>query len=274
MQYGDTSVRRAVPLALGLCHVSDPNYGIVDVLSRLSHDANAETVSGIASAASSIVLAASLQPPRRSGASCRPHASVPPLPTLQSQCAIFALGLVSAGTNNSRVAAMLRTLATFYRSEAAHLFVVRIAQGMLHMGKGLLTISPFHSDRMLLSPVALAGVISATLGFLDVRTMVHGKFHFLLYSLAASMNPRWVSTVSEVGAELKVEVRVGTAVETVGQAGRPKTITGFQTHTTPVLMGVRDRAELADDKYLPLTNVVEGVVVLRPNPAASRGTKK
>jgi hypothetical protein len=29
-------------------------------------------------------------------------------------------------------------------------------------------------------------------------------------------------------------VRVGMAVDTVGQAGKPKTITGFQTHTTPV----------------------------------------
>ena len=57
---------------------------------------------------------------------------------------------------------------------------------------------------------------------------------------------------------------------TVGQAGRPKTITGFQTHVTPVLMGVKDRTELADDAYLPLANVMEGVVVLRANPAAKK----
>ena len=44
LQYGDTAVRRAVPLALGLCHVSDPDYGIVDILSKLSHDSNEETV--------------------------------------------------------------------------------------------------------------------------------------------------------------------------------------------------------------------------------------
>jgi len=29
---------------------------------------------------------------------------------------------------------------------------VRIAQGLVHMGKGLLTLSPFHSERFLLSP--------------------------------------------------------------------------------------------------------------------------
>ena len=54
------------PLALGLLHVSDPDYAIVDVLARLTHDANAET----------------------------------------AQAAIFALGLVAAGTNNSRVAGL------------------------------------------------------------------------------------------------------------------------------------------------------------------------
>ena len=35
---------------------------------------------------------------------------------------------------------------------------------------------------------------------------------------------------------LPVSVRVGQAVDVVGQAGRPKTITGFATHTTPVLL--------------------------------------
>jgi hypothetical protein len=59
---------------------------------------------------------------------------------------------------------------------------------------------------------------------------------------------------------LPVSVRVGQAVDTIGQAGRPKTITGFQvcglvtfilrffqTHTTPVLLGFGDRAELATE---------------------------
>ncbi len=35
------------------------------------------------------------------------------------------------------------------------------------------------------------------------------------------------------------------------QAGRPKTITGFQTHTTPVLLSVGERAELGTEKYTP-----------------------
>jgi 26S proteasome regulatory subunit N1 len=39
----------------------------------------------------------------------------------------------------------------------------------------------------------------------------------------------------------------------VGQAGKPKTITGFQTHTTPVLLAYGERAELATEEYLPLS---------------------
>ncbi len=119
-----------------------------------------------------------------------------------------------------------------------------------------------------MSPVALAGVLATVLCGLDFRGNLHGKHPHFLFYLAASMQPRFVSTVDEAGQPISVEVRVGQAVETVGQAGRPKTITGFQTHTTPVLLGVNDRAELADDTYIALTNVLEGVVVLRANPNA------
>lgn len=65
---------------------------------------------------------------------------------------------------------------------------------------------------------------------------------------------------------LPVAVRVGTAVDTVGLAGKPKSITGFQTHQTPVLLGHDDRAELATDEYLPLHSTLEGFVVLKKNP--------
>jgi hypothetical protein len=40
------------------------------------------------------------------------------------------------------------------------------------------------------------------------------------------------------------------AVDVVGQAGKPKTITGFQTHTTPVLLAYGERAELANEECM------------------------
>jgi 26S proteasome regulatory subunit N1 len=73
-------------------------------------------------------------------------------------------------------------------------------------------------------------------------------------------------TLDENLKPLSVPVRVGQAVDVVGQAGRPKTITGFQTHTTPVLLATGDRAELATEKYIPLSSVLEGFVILKLNP--------
>lgn len=65
---------------------------------------------------------------------------------------------------------------------------------------------------------------------------------------------------------LPVTVRVGQAVDTVGLAGKPKSITGFQTHTTPVLLAAGEKAELATDEWLPLSTLLEGVVILKKNP--------
>ena len=107
LHYGELPVKRVVPLALALLYISHPDYAVVDQLSRLSHDADPEI----------------------------------------AQCAIFGMGLVSAGANNARVGGLLRQLSEFYSKEANHLFIVRIAQGLNAMGKGLLSISPFHSDR-------------------------------------------------------------------------------------------------------------------------------
>lgn len=50
----------------------------------------------------------------------------------------------------------------------------------------------------------------------------------MLYFLATAMNPRYVATLDTNLQPITVNARVGLAVETVGQAGRPKTITGFQ----------------------------------------------
>jgi len=173
-----------------------------------------------------------------------------------AQNAILALGLIGGGTNNSRIAGLLRQLAEFYSREASQLFIVRIAQGLLHAGKGLVTMNPFHSDRFLLSGVGLSGILTLLHAALDMKNTILDKHHYLIYSIVTAIHPRFLITVDEELKPLPVSVRVGQAVETVGQAGRPKTITGFQTHTTPVLLGVKDRAELATNEYLAYSNVL------------------
>ncbi|KAI3986286.1 hypothetical protein MKX01_028567 [Papaver californicum] len=226
LQYGEQNIRRAVPLALGLLCISNPKVNVMDTLSRLSHDTDSEV----------------------------------------AMAATISLGLIGAGTNNARIASMLRNLSSYYYKEASLLFCVRIAQGLVHMGKGLLTLAPHHSERFLLSPTALAGLIVLLHTCLDMKSLILGKYHYVLYFLALAMKPRMLMTVDENQKPLSVPVRVGQAVDVVGQAGRPKTITGFQTHSTPVLLAAGDRAELATDKYIPLSPILEGFVVLRENP--------
>ena len=88
MRYGEPVIRRAVPLALALISTSNPKLSILDTLSKFSHDADSTV----------------------------------------ARNAVFAMGLVGSGTNNARLAGLLRNLAQFYHKEPQDLFMVRLAQ--------------------------------------------------------------------------------------------------------------------------------------------------
>jgi 26S proteasome regulatory subunit N1 len=121
---------------------------------------------------------------------------------------------------------MLRNLSSYYGKDAAGLHLVRIAQGLLHMGKGLTTINPYHSDRHLLSPLALASLLTVLHCGINPTETLCGKPAYMLYYIVPAVRPRMLLTVDESGDVVPVSVRVGTAVDTVAQAGQPKSITG------------------------------------------------
>merc|ERR1719356_1516623 len=129
-----------------------------------------------------------------------------------------------------------------------------------------MTLNPFHSDRTLLCGPAIAAVLVVVHSCINLKTSLLDKTHYILYYLTCAMNPRMLITVNEDLSWRPVTVRVGMAVETVGQAGKPKTITGFQTHTTPVLVSTKERAELGTEEVLSVSNVLEGIVIVRDNP--------
>ncbi|EMC91819.1 hypothetical protein BAUCODRAFT_152186 [Baudoinia panamericana UAMH 10762] len=227
MHYGEPNIRRAVPLAMGLISPSNPQMKVYDTLSRYSHDNDLDVAVN----------------------------------------AIFAMGMLGAGTNNARLAQLLRQLASYYHRDAGVLFMVRVAQGLVHMGKGTLSINPFHTDRTVLSRVASAGLLTVAISLIeDPKKFILGDNHYLLYYLVTAMHPRFLITLDEELKPLQVNVRVGQAVDVVGQAGRPKTITGWQTQSTPVLLGYGERAELEDEEWRCLSNVMEGICILRKNP--------
>ena len=112
--------------------------------------------------------------------------------------AIFSLGLVSAGSNNSRLAGQLRQLAAYHSEETNPLLIVRIAQGLMHMGKGLMTINPLYSNNFLVNNVALAGLLIAVMSFTEVETLICGRHQYLIYSLCLAMTPRMVMMVKKI----------------------------------------------------------------------------
>eukprot|EP01130_Rhizamoeba_saxonica_P002470 TRINITY_DN12264_c0_g1_i1.p1 TRINITY_DN12264_c0_g1~~TRINITY_DN12264_c0_g1_i1.p1 ORF type:complete len:888 (-),score=227.22 TRINITY_DN12264_c0_g1_i1:22-2463(-) len=234
LQYGEVNIKRAVPLALALLSASNPDITVLDMLSKLSHDHDSEVAMG----------------------------------------AIMGLGIVGAGTNNSRIGQLLRNLVTYYKKDASQLFVIRLAQGLLHLGKGTLTLDPYHSHRFLLRPSALAGLLVTVHTCLDFKNLLLGEMHYMLFSLSLAMRPRMLMTFDEDINPITTSARVGKAVDVVGKAGNPKTITGFRTQETAVLMGYGDRAELASDDYIPYSSILEGCVVLKENPDSQSNKRK
>lgn len=227
LQYGDSQIRRMVPLALGLLSISSPKLTLMDLLSKFTHDSDMDV----------------------------------------AQSAIVGLGLIGAGTNNSRIAGILRQLSSYYSKEPSSLFLVRISQGLLHAAKGLITLSPHYGDsKFVENRSAMGGIVAVLFSCLDMKATIVGKKHYLLYLLALAARPRMVFTVDKDLGFVKTSVRVGNAVDTVGQAGRPKSITGFQTHTTPVLIGGGERAELATEQFVTVAPSMEGVCVVEKNP--------
>jgi len=83
-----------------------------------------------------------------------------------------------------------------------------------------------HSGKFLFSNVSLAGIITILYAATDMDTFICGKYHYFLYYLVLSMYPRMVVTLNENLENIRVAVKVGQAVDTVGAAGKPKTITG------------------------------------------------
>ncbi|KAA8491649.1 26S proteasome regulatory subunit RPN1 [Porphyridium purpureum] len=228
LQYGSPAVRRTIPLMYGLLLISNPQITAMEALSKLTHDADTDV----------------------------------------AQLAILALGLIGAGTNHSRIAGMLRQLSSYYAKDAGPLFITRIAQGLLHAAKGLVTFNPVHSGRFLVNPVALAGLLTVLCACFNLKGTILGKHHYILYVLSLTMKPRMLLCVDEETLEpLDVPVRVGTAVDTVGLVGRPKTITGFQTHASPVVLAAGERAEIGTEEYIAsCSGVLENVVLLKKNP--------
>jgi len=226
LQFGDIHIKKTVSLAISLLNLSNPKVTIIDNLTKFCYDQNKEVAMN----------------------------------------AIFSLGLVSSGTNHSRVGGLLRNLAAYYSEETNPLFMIRISQGLLHMGKGLLTLNPIYSHNQLLNNVGMAGVLVAIFSFTEIEGLILSKYQYLLYALSLAMKPRMVMTVDENLEPKPVQLMIGQAVDIVGQTGNPRTISGFQIHNSPAILAGGERCELNGDDYISYTDILENIVIVKENP--------
>ena len=64
-------------------------------------------------------------------------------------------------------------------------------------------------------------------------------------------------------------------MDTVTLVGNPRSITGFQTHKSPVVLQNGERAEIAEEEYIPVSNIVlENFVIVKKNPEFEKDQKK
>jgi 26S proteasome regulatory subunit N1 len=175
----------------------------------------------------------------------------------------LAIGLIAAGTENTRAIAALRQLRDFQRSNQTTISFIHVAEGLVHLGQGLMTLSPTYGDSMLVHPVAIASLSVIAAAAVHPDDLLVKTDPLLLYFIAPAIGPRFLVTLDENLEILPISVRVGTAIDVVGQAGRPRAITGFQTLKTPVVLAAGQRAEFVNENIVPLTPVLEGFVIVR-----------
>eukprot|EP00767_Chilomastix_cuspidata_P002586 gnl/Chilomastix_cuspidata/271.p1 GENE.gnl/Chilomastix_cuspidata/271~~gnl/Chilomastix_cuspidata/271.p1 ORF type:complete len:1067 (+),score=486.09 gnl/Chilomastix_cuspidata/271:4320-7520(+) len=227
IQFGTPQARRAAPLALALTSLSNPDVAVGDTLFHLSHDKDETTAMN----------------------------------------ATLALGLVGAGTKNSRIAGRLRTLFGINQKSGPAVFATKLALGFVYMGKGTLALTTHHSHGRVPCQRALVGLVTFFLSMAPSwKPFLTTAGVLSFFTLAPAIAPRFCHTVDAEGNSLPVKAAIGTWTDTVGLAAQGGArLSGFQTCETPVgvAAGGSQRVEIIDKEYYPLTSVMEDVVVLR-----------
>lgn len=170
---------------------------------------------------------------------------------------IMSLGFIGAGTLNSRISKILDQQYSYYYKDSKVLPVLKISQGLVSLGKGLLSISPLHFDKTTLVAKSVIGLFSTVFIALDSSISPLVSSHpYMFFMLCQACSQKYVAC-SE-----KISIRVGNPVNTVGVVGEPRKLSSVQTHTSPVVLSEKTRAETDEDVC---SSYIEDVLILKKN---------
>ncbi|KAK8799616.1 hypothetical protein WA158_006164 [Blastocystis sp. Blastoise] len=221
-------VKNIVPLAYALLSPSSPNPSLMDIIIRKTAGIDREK----------------------------------PLP--EAKPALFALGLMGAGTNAAKISNHLRNLMTVYTNKRIDIKYIKRIMGMVYLGKGLLSLSPIHTDRQLLCPTSLACLLLPIFYQLCTIGTVPLYESMFSYMMLGAAYPSCVALFDENDKVVKSLVRVGQAVDITGVAGNPRPISGFQTNEAPLLMNSDERAIIVDNQGIQgMTAYLEGICYVK-----------
>uniref|UniRef100_T1KYB2 Uncharacterized protein n=1 Tax=Tetranychus urticae TaxID=32264 RepID=T1KYB2_TETUR len=177
---------------------------------------------------------------------------------------IFAIGLCGSGSLDQKLSKIINNLfENFDSGPGPCLDALILTKGLLHLGKGLMTLSPYSYSNQLIFPTGLASVLITIFSCLDVRSTFLGKLHHLIYYLTPAIRPRFIVTLDDKKLEpIEVPLGIGEPLNIHEQVGKLRFAKTTVTQNSPVILKDQESAEIYNDHYKPATKFIEGMVIV------------
>lgn len=168
--------------------------------------------------------------------------------------AVVALGLIGAGTKNSKITQIMSgAFNTMYKENISSNALI-YAQGLINMGKGTLTLSPFVYENRVILDKPIIGLLSVVMMLMAENCTCFKENSFLQFGIAPAIRTKYVTGVD-------AEIKIGKPVERVGLSGKPAKLSGKVIHQAPVIL---NSGEAAETEAPILTEYVEDILVNAP----------
>ena len=162
-----------------------------------------------------------------------------------------ALGIVGAGTKNSRILSIMSTAFNLMYKDLAESSALIYSQGLVNLGKGTLSLSPLAYNERVIIDKSVIGLLNIVMMIMSEGYSCFKENSFLMYGIVQSIMPKYVTGVD-------CEIKIGKPVEIVGLSGNPTKISGKVLHQSPVILNV---GEMAETDVEMCTEFIEDILV-------------